>query len=718
MSTTRSSSTTLNGKVMDVNDKMLDLYGISRREAVELSIIPDYSTPDYMADKELSRWALANWKKAIQGENQFFEWKARRPKDGSEFDVEVFLTKLTLPNGDFILANVRDISERKAMEKLLVKEREIFFSVMESNPHGIALFDNFGRFVYFNPEFTNITGYTLDDIPTGHDWVQKAYPDLLYREKVKQFWKADKRPEGRGRDVELRIVCKGGQQKDVEFRVTYLGDKSLVVLTDTTARKRAEEELRAEKLKFQTLSESSPMGMVMIDGEDNTKYVNPKFTEMFGYDANDIPTIEEWFTLAYPDPFYRRQALSRWSKDLKSVKPGEGHPYTRDVTCRDGTLKHINYIPVRLETGELLITCEDITKSKEAEDKIKERNLELSVLNEIIASVSSSLHLPEVLMTLRRVFTEQLEIPTGGIFFYDEAGSRLTMEMSWGVDRRWLGDFEAFVLNTYGLGDDHREAVIIRDHTACLRSDGFLLSKFLHKWDTSLSIPLIAKGEIQGLIFLLHSASDRFGDHQLTFYRTLGQQVGVAVQNARLFNQVRQSHAQMKALSLKLVEVQEAERRYIARELHDEIGQVLTGLKLSLEMNVLQAEEKAREGLMNSKSVVNTLMVLVRELSLNLRPSMLDDLGLLATLPWHFERFGNQGKYPGRLQARGTLREKAAPDHGDRPVQDCSGSIDKCGSPCESERSCGPAVVRRENRGGADRGRRGRLRCRCGSRCR
>ncbi len=116
----------------------------------------------------------------------------------------------------------------------------------------------------------------------------------------------------------------------------------------------------------------------------------------------------------------------------------------------------------------------------------------------------------------------------------------------------------------------------------------------------------------------------------------------MAIQNARLFAQVRLSHAQMMALSLKLVDVQEAERRYIARELHDEIGQELTGLKLALEMNALKKGDGLTPETEQARSVVNRLMGLVRELSLKLRPAMLDDLGLLPTLLWHFERFTNQ----------------------------------------------------------------------------
>ncbi|MCX5813325.1 MAG: PAS domain S-box protein [Proteobacteria bacterium] len=624
----------INGKVIDVNKTMLDRYRCTREEAIGRLITVDYTVPDGRPDFSVI------WKKVMSGEDQFLECKGRRPKDGYVFDVEVFLNKLSLPEGDFILASTRDITERKRMEELVFKEREVFFSVMKNNPHGIALFDDNDRFAYFNPEFTRITGYTIEDLPTIRDWARMAYRDPEYRERVAKFWKADRLQEGRGKDVEFRIDCKDGQYKDIEFRITYLGDRNLIVLTDVTARKKAEEELRAEKQRFQTISESSPVGMVMIGADDTFKYVNPKFKEIFGYDLIDIPNLRDWVTLAYPDPFYRDEVVSEWIA-LKSIEPGEGRPYTRKVMCKDGMMKHINFIPVQLGAGEILMTCEDITKSKEAEDRIRERNLELEVLNDIITSVSSSLHLPEILETLKNVFIDKLHIKTGGIFFYNEVTHRISMEMSWGVPFAMLHDFETFAVDSYGTGMvmQKSESTVVKSHVYPIQSNDSLSNEFRRIWQSSFCIPLEAKNEIQGMIFLIDKEFGKFQASQIAFFRTLGKQIGVATQNARLFEQVKQSHAQMKALSLKLVEVQEAERRYLARELHDEIGQQLTGLKFALEMNALQSAGETKAGLMNAQSMVNKLVAIVRELSLNLRPSMLDDLGLLLTLPWHFERF-------------------------------------------------------------------------------
>jgi len=99
---------------------------------------------------------------------------------------------------------------------------------------------------------------------------------------------------------------------------------------------------------------------------------------------------------------------------------------------------------------------------------------------------------------------------------------------------------------------------------------------------------------------------------------------------------------EMKNLSSRLVEIQETERRHVAREFHDEIGQALTGLKFTLEKLEGLPDGQIRNELKKTHTLVGELMSRVRDISLDLRPSMLDDLGLLPTLLWHFRRYTAQ----------------------------------------------------------------------------
>jgi signal transduction histidine kinase len=113
----------------------------------------------------------------------------------------------------------------------------------------------------------------------------------------------------------------------------------------------------------------------------------------------------------------------------------------------------------------------------------------------------------------------------------------------------------------------------------------------------------------------------------------------VESERTRLFAEVLTARDRLQVLSRRLVEVQEAERRHIACELHDEIGQVLNALKLTLDLAVQRPCEEARPRLQTAQGEVNRLIQRVRELSLDLRPTLLDDLGLLPALLWHFERY-------------------------------------------------------------------------------
>ncbi|MBP6820178.1 MAG: response regulator [Acidobacteria bacterium] len=115
--------------------------------------------------------------------------------------------------------------------------------------------------------------------------------------------------------------------------------------------------------------------------------------------------------------------------------------------------------------------------------------------------------------------------------------------------------------------------------------------------------------------------------------------------NSKLTEQIAERlHAEkeLRKLSNRLVEVQESERRSIARELHDEIGQLLTGLKLVIEMASRLSADRLNEQYGQAQMLVNELIGRVRDLSLDLRPAMLDDLGLLHALLWHFERYTSQ----------------------------------------------------------------------------
>src|SRR5438093_8405057 len=124
----------------------------------------------------------------------------------------------------------------------------------------------------------------------------------------------------------------------------------------------------------------------------------------------------------------------------------------------------------------------------------------------------------------------------------------------------------------------------------------------------------------------------------------------------RLERETDEGRERLEALSKRLVEIQETERAEIARELHDEIGQLLTGLKLMLSadgQDPLGLADPAGSRRDEMLQVVNELMGRTRSISMDLRPLMLDQLGLLPALAWHFERFTEQTRVRVSFSHRG-----------------------------------------------------------------
>jgi PAS domain S-box-containing protein len=130
-------------------------------------------------------------------------------------------------------------AELKRAQELLRKERETFFPILHKAPYGIALIDNDGKFIYINPAFTTITGYTLEDMSSGTDRFHVASPFLEYRQEIINSRKTDVIHEG----IEkiLNIICKNGEIKQIECKPTLLDDgRIVVILSDITKWQRSD----------------------------------------------------------------------------------------------------------------------------------------------------------------------------------------------------------------------------------------------------------------------------------------------------------------------------------------------------------------------------------------------------------------------------------------------------------------------------------------------
>ncbi|HEY1014818.1 MAG TPA: PAS domain S-box protein [Herpetosiphonaceae bacterium] len=152
-------------------------------------------------------------------------------------------------------------------------------------------------------------------------------------------------------------------------------------------------------------------------------------------------------------------------------------------------------------------------------------------------------------------------------------------------------------------------------------------------------LSIVSQGREIGVLRILASPGRRLGPDDLDIAAEVADLLAIAIQNSRLFEQVRSGGERLASLSRRLISLQENERRHLARELHDEIGQALTAIKINLQaIDQGPVPPESAHRLEESVHIVETLVQQIRSLSLELRPSMLDDLGLVSTLRWYLDR--------------------------------------------------------------------------------
>lgn len=176
-----------------------------------------------------------------------------------------------------------------------------------------------------------------------------------------------------------------------------------------------------------------------------------------------------------------------------------------------------------------------------------------------------------------------------------------------------------------------------------LHSEGLVSSTF---------VPLLSHGKLIGSLCLEMANGGDLTSDQLKIASEVADQLAIALHNTLLFEQVREGHLQMQTLSHCLIQVQEAERRHLARELHDEMGQALTAVKIHLqEIEGASDDNAVLSDVHESIAIVNKIVSQVRSLSIDLRPLLLDDLGLIATLRWYLSRQSQLGAFSSHFAA-------------------------------------------------------------------
>ncbi|HSO72386.1 MAG TPA: PAS domain S-box protein, partial [Thermodesulfobacteriota bacterium] len=270
-----------------------------------------------------------------------------------------------------------DISELKKAEKVVQEREERIRFITENMVDMLSQVDSDLVIRYISPSHQRVLGYRSEEL-IGQSVSRLVHPED--RDETTKTMRQVIRAGGPTARLEYRYRKADGQYLWVETLATFLyrpaGGLAGIIFASRdigerkkieAEQKQLEENLKREKEKFQILVDASPLGVSLVGPDGRYKYVNPKFTEIFGYTLKDIPEGRDWFRRAYPDESYRREVIAQWMKDLREVPRGESRPRTFKVICKDGTEKVILFSPVSMETGDQLVIYEDITERKKLE---------------------------------------------------------------------------------------------------------------------------------------------------------------------------------------------------------------------------------------------------------------------------------------------------------------------------------------------------------------
>jgi PAS domain S-box-containing protein len=257
-------------------------------------------------------------------------------------------------------------------------------------------------------------------------------------------------------------------------------------------------------------------------------------------------------------------------------------------------------------------------------------------LGAAVQSLIETLDIDHVIQTLLDYIHLFVHVDTAGVTLFEKVspgGVRVVRGYGGWEDK---ADIESFPLD--GITDSaiqrvisSRKSLIIPNVTAELGSDERTESQKIHHW---LLLPLVSNEQMIGFVEAGNASEKTFAPEEIHWAEALVAQAGVAIQNASLFEQVQTSKSRLQSLARKLVDVQESERNHIARELHDEAGQSLSSLKLSLGRLEHDPGCPAHisQRLYELKQLVDHVLEDLHRLAMDLRPAALDHLGLIAAL--------------------------------------------------------------------------------------
>jgi len=570
-------------------------------------------------------------------------------KDGTKFPCQISSVVFSDRDGALRTSMViQDLSERKRVEEALHESERFARATIDALAAHICVLNEIGTIVAVNRAWRDFAAENFADpgrVAEGADYLAVCDAATGPDAAIATAWAAGLRAVMKKErdEFSLEYPCHSPTEQrwftgTASRFAEYDPARVVVAHENVTARRLAEIGLRTSEEKYRIVADNTYDWEFWRGPDGRFVYVSPSCERITGHAAEEFVADPELFRrIIHPDD-RRRLGDEFWDmrEDLNEEQEFR-------VLRPDGTERWVGHVcrPIRDAGGHFLGrrgSTRDITERKKAEEGLDLRNQQLQALLDAARELNTTLDVGAVMRRLAAIGMELVGATAGmaglveneelAFTEYNDGGVlrpvRYRFSLGQGVSGLVMQTKVPYIGNA-GQDDPHvtpeiREAL---GFTNCL------------------NVPVLDRqGRVLGCFEVFNGVGGRpFTQKDVAILEGVAASAAIAIENSTLFAEIQRSRERLQALSRRQVEMQEDERRALARELHDEIGQLLTGLKLTLDMLAGTVTAEGLESLRESQELVAALMRDIRDLSLNLRPPILDDLGLLPALLWQIERY-------------------------------------------------------------------------------
>ncbi|MCB0036145.1 MAG: PAS domain-containing protein, partial [Anaerolineales bacterium] len=294
-----------------------------------------------------------------------------------------------------------DVTEQQAVQETLQHNEEMLRSVITSLDDLIFALDVQGCFVAFYQQASLDTFAPLPEAFAGQHYREVFLPELSTK-----------------LDEALQKAAEGDSEADFEYMLTSEADTYeyharvsrrygakgeiagfTVVVHDITQRANNLRKLAASEQRFRAFVELSPTAVAVASRKGEILLLNERFIELFGYTIDDIPTTDEWFRRAYPDPLYQTQMKQGWGNDVRQMMNTRAARETREypIMTKSGVLKYVQI--AAMPVGEqVVVNFIDVTTERQTEIDLQRAKEAAEAVSEaksrFLANMSHELRTP------------------------------------------------------------------------------------------------------------------------------------------------------------------------------------------------------------------------------------------------------------------------------------------------------------------------------------